>query len=110
LPKKNVETDVRSWAIRLWYEQASRLCGAGRRNRYRFAAPVARQRRSTRYPTVLMAKIFILQQLYNLAGDALEYQLLERCSFLQFLGLTESSTIPDAKTIWLFRDRLARRI
>ncbi|HEY6054345.1 MAG TPA: transposase, partial [Gaiellaceae bacterium] len=33
---------------------------------------------------------------------------LDRRSFLQFLGLTDSSTIPDAKTIWLFRDRLAQ--
>ena len=60
------------------------------------------------YPTVLMTKILILQPLYNLADDALEYQLLDRRSFLQFLGLTQSSTIPDAKTIWLFRDRLAQ--
>src|SRR5471032_2109539 len=60
------------------------------------------------YPTVLMVKILVLQQLYNLADDALEYQLLDRRSFLQFLDLTESSSIPDAKTICLFRDRLAQ--
>jgi IS5 family transposase len=54
-----------------------------------------------------MIKILVLQQLYNLADDALEYQLLDRRSFLRFLDLTESSSIPDAKTIWLFRDRLA---
>jgi IS5 family transposase len=60
------------------------------------------------YPTMLMVKILVLQQLYNLADDALEYQLLDRRSFLQFLDLTESSSIPDAKTIWLFRDRLAQ--
>jgi hypothetical protein len=30
------------------------------------------------YPTVLMTKILVLQQLYNLADDALEYQLLDR--------------------------------
>jgi transposase, IS5 family len=60
------------------------------------------------YSTVLMIKILVLQQLYNLADDALEYQLLDRRSFLQFLGLTNSSTIADAKTIWLFRDRLAQ--
>ena len=60
------------------------------------------------YPTVLMIKVLVLQQLYSLADDALEYQLLDRRSFLQFLGLTDSSTIPDAKTIWLFRDRLAQ--
>jgi transposase, IS5 family len=34
--------------------------------------------------------------------------LLDRRSFLQFLGLTDSSTIFDAKTIWLFRDRLVQ--
>ena len=45
---------------------------------------------------------------HNLADDALEYQLLDRRNLLQFLGLTESSTIPDGKTIWLFRDRLAQ--
>jgi IS5 family transposase len=60
------------------------------------------------YPTALMVKILVLQQLYNLADDALEYQLLDRRSFLQFLGLTDSSSIPDAKTIWLFRDRLSQ--
>lgn len=60
------------------------------------------------YQTMLMVKILVLQQLYNLADDALEYQLLDRRSFLQFLDLTESSSIPDAKTIWLFRDRLAQ--
>ena len=60
------------------------------------------------YATLLMVKILVLQQLYNLADDALEYQLLDRRSFLQFLDLTESSSIPDAKTIWLFGDRLAQ--
>lgn len=37
------------------------------------------------YPTVLMIKILVLQKLYNLADDALEYQLLDRRSFLRFL-------------------------
>jgi IS5 family transposase len=55
-----------------------------------------------------MVKILVLQQLYNLADDALEYQLLDRRSLLQFLDLTESSSIPGAKTIWLFRDSLAQ--
>lgn len=55
-----------------------------------------------------MVKILVLQQLYNLADDALEYQLLDRRSFFQFLDLTESSSVPDVKTIWLFLDRLAQ--
>lgn len=60
------------------------------------------------FETALTVKILVLQQLYNLADDALEYQLLDRRSFLQFLDLIESSSIPDAKTIWLFHDRLAQ--
>lgn len=60
------------------------------------------------YPTMQMIKILALQQLYSLADDALEYQLLDRCSFLGFQDLTESSSIPDAKTNWLFRDRLTQ--
>lgn len=60
------------------------------------------------YPTLLMVKILVLQQLYNLSDDALEYQLLDRRSFLQLLELTDGSSIPDSKTIWLCRDRLAQ--
>lgn len=54
-------------------------------------------------PDSLIVKILVLQQLYNLTGDALEYQLSDRGSFLCFLVLTESSSILDAKTIWLFQ-------
>ncbi|MCU6501566.1 transposase [Rugamonas sp. A1-17] len=46
------------------------------------------------YPILLMVKIQVLQQLYNLADDALEYQFLDRRSFLHFLDLTKSSSIP----------------
>jgi len=41
------------------------------------------------YPTVLMIKILVLQQLYNLADDALEYQLLDRRSVLRFLDCSQ---------------------
>gem|GEM_PF-4436546 len=33
----------------------------------------------------------LLQQLYNLSDDALEYQLLDRHSFVHFAGLEHSS-------------------
>jgi IS5 family transposase len=73
------------------------------------AAPRPSRAKGSRspYPTLLMIKILVLQQLYNLADDALEYRLLDRHSVLRFLDLTESSSIPDTRTIWLFRDRLA---
>lgn len=58
------------------------------------------------FDVVLMFKILILQSLYNLADDALEYQIKDRISFMRFLNLDLDSRVPDAKTIWLFREHL----
>jgi transposase len=55
---------------------------------------------------VLMFKILVLQQLHNLSDDRIEYQIRDRLSFMRFLGLQLESRVPDAKTIWLFRERL----
>lgn len=70
----------------------------------------ARKDESGRKPfdVVLMFKILILRTLYNLSDDQLEYQIRDRISFMQFLGLQLGDRVPDAKTIWLFRDDLAK--
>src|SRR4028118_1475821 len=61
------------------------------------------------YDVVLMFKILILQRYYNVSDDAIEYAILDRLSFMRFLGLGINDAVPDAKTIWLFRDTLTRR-
>ena len=58
------------------------------------------------YDLILMFKIIILKSLYNLSDDEIEYHILDRSSFMHFLELDSSSKVPDAKTIWLFQDRL----
>ena len=58
------------------------------------------------YDVVLMFKILILQSLYNLSDDGMEYQILDRLSFMRFLGLDAGDKVPDSKTIWLFREKL----
>ena len=58
------------------------------------------------YDVLLMFKVLILQSLYNLSDEAIEYQILDRLSFMRFLGLRLGSRVPDAKTIWLFREQL----
>ena len=58
------------------------------------------------YPTELMIRVLVLQHLYGLSDDAMEYQLLDRLSFQRFCGLRHSSCIPDAKTLWVFRERI----
>ena len=55
---------------------------------------------------ILMFKIMILDSLYNLSDDQLEFQIKDRISFMRFLGLSLDDTVPDAKTIWLFRQQL----
>lgn len=53
------------------------------------------------YSTELMIRLLVQQQLYNLSDDAMDYQLLDRVSFLRFAGLECSGRVPDAKTIWV---------
>jgi len=54
---------------------------------------------------VLMVKMLVLQAWYGLSDPELERQAVDRISFRRFLGYPES--IPDATTVWLFRERLA---
>jgi len=58
------------------------------------------------YDPVLMFKILVLQQFYNLSDDQTEFQIRDRYSFCRFLGLSPEGRVPDAKTIWVFRERL----
>jgi len=58
------------------------------------------------FDVVLMFRILVLQSLYNLSDDAVEYQIRDRLSFMRFLDLSLGDRVPDAKTIWLFREQL----
>jgi IS5 family transposase len=60
------------------------------------------------YDPVLMFKILVLQTLYTLSDDAAEFQIKDRLSFMRFLRLGFHDRVPDAKTIWLFREQLTR--
>ena len=57
---------------------------------------------------VLMFKILLLQQWYSIADDVTEYLVNDRLSFQRFLGLSLGDKVPDAKTIWLFRENLIK--
>ena len=58
------------------------------------------------FDVIVMFKILILQSLYNISDDQTEFQIRDRLSFMRFLNLTVGNTVPDAKTIWLFREQL----
>ena len=59
---------------------------------------------------VLMFKTLVLSALYNLSDDQIEYQVRDRLSFMRFLGLGLGDRVPDAKTVWLYRDALAQAV
>ena len=61
------------------------------------------------YPTELIIRLLVLRQLYHLSDDAMQYQLLDRASFLRFAGLEQSGRVPDAKTLWLCRKQLKKQ-
>ncbi len=60
------------------------------------------------FDRVMLFKALLLQKIYHLSDDQLEYQINDRFSFMRFLGLQLSDKIPDAKTFWFFRESLTK--
>jgi transposase len=58
------------------------------------------------FDVILMFKVLVLQSLYNLSDERIEFQIRDRLSFMRFLGLSLGDAVPDEKTIWLFREQL----
>jgi transposase len=73
-------------------------------------APEERKSNAGRKPfdAVMMFKVLVLQTLYNLADEQVEYQIRDRLSFMRFLGLGLEDRVPDATTVWLFREALTK--
>src|ERR671916_1242933 len=57
---------------------------------------------------VLMFKVLVIQAANSLSDERAEYLVNDRLSFMRFLGLGLGERVPDARTIWLFRERLTR--
>ena len=58
------------------------------------------------FDEVMMFKIIVLQRLYNMSDDQMEFQLKDRRSFERFVsGGDTLYYMPDAKTMWLYKER-----
>ena len=57
---------------------------------------------------LVMFRMLVLQSLYNLSDEQVEYQVRDRLSFTRFLQLGIEDRIPDGTTLWLFREVLAK--
>jgi transposase, IS5 family len=56
------------------------------------------------YDAILKFKVLVLQSLYNLSDEQTELMIRDRLSFMRFLDLGLEDPVPDATTIWLFRE------
>ena len=72
--------------------------------------PAERKSAAGRKPrdAVIIVKTLVLQALYNLSDEQMEYQLRDRLSFMRLLGPGLEDVVPDATTLWLYREALAR--
>ena len=57
---------------------------------------------------VLMFKVLLLQTMHTLSDERCEYLIRDRLSFMRFLDLGLADPVPDANTIWTFREALKR--
>jgi IS5 family transposase len=60
------------------------------------------------FDPVMMFKILVIQAMDNLSDERAEFLINDRMSFMRFLGLSLSDRVPDARTIWLFREKLTK--
>ncbi len=59
---------------------------------------------------VMMFKVLVIQAANSLSDERAEYLINDRLSFMRFLGLGLGDRVPDARTVWLFRERLTRSV
>ena len=57
---------------------------------------------------IVLFRMLILQSLYNLSDEQVEYQVRDRLSFTRFLSCGIEDCIPDGTMLWLFREKLAQ--
>jgi len=73
--------------------------------------PVSEKKSTARRKLIdvmVMFRILVLQSLYNLSDEQVEYQVRDRPYFTRFLGLGIEDGIPDGTTLWPFRETLAK--
>ena len=60
------------------------------------------------YDHVLIFRVLILQSSHSLSDERTEYLIKDRLSFMRFLRLSLAQSLPDANSIWKFREALTR--
>jgi IS5 family transposase len=88
-------------AVIPWHKFESRI-------RHLFMKPKLSNAGRPAFNCGMMFKIMVLQHMYNLSDAQMQFQIIDRLTFRRFLGIGAEDTIPDEKTIWLFRETLTQ--
>jgi transposase, IS5 family len=60
------------------------------------------------FDPAMMFKVLVIQTVNTQSDERAECLVNDPLSFMRFLGLSLSDGAPDARTIWLFREKLTR--
>ena len=90
--KKYLDFEIFRPVLEPVFEKAERKSNAGRK-------PI---------DPVLMFKVMFLQRLYGLGDHQIEYQIKDRMSFREFLGIQTVDDVPDEKTVWKYKETLSQ--
>jgi IS5 family transposase len=60
------------------------------------------------FDCVLMFKVLFLQRYYGLGDHQIQYQIIDRTSFRNFLRIRDVRDVPDEKTVWNYKEMLTR--
>ncbi len=58
------------------------------------------------FDAVLKFRMLVLQAMHGLSLEQTEYLLRDRLSWMRFCGLGPGDAVPDANTLWDFREAL----
>lgn len=58
------------------------------------------------FDPVLKFRMLVLQAMHGLSLDQTEYLVADRLSWMRFCGLGSADPVPDANTLWDFREAL----
>ncbi len=60
------------------------------------------------FDRVMMLQFLVILAANNLSDERAEFLISDRLSFMRSLGLGLSDRVPEARTIWLFREKLTK--
>ncbi|MCY4446302.1 MAG: transposase [Rhodobacteraceae bacterium] len=73
-----------------------------------FGPPQTKGKGHSSWDYLIIFRSLLLGVMNGLSDGHLQYMLLDRTSFKQFVGLRSTDQVPDQKTLWKYRNQLSQ--